>query len=223
MRKPVDSGAPEAAPGLPRPGGSADALALRCRTAVLSAVLILSPAGCGPDASDSGKASRTRASPTPASPSAGLPEGDSWRSAYVSESGDAETRDVAAASAIEDWAIGRDRIHVSTAIEKASGYSTFFLHYGGKKWRNYDAAADLPKLATLGLTVLEASGPDNVWLALGGLLPAGQNRARSQRPTVSSDCCFTKSSGYRTPNRSGVLGTSGRAGPTRGTSTTAWW
>lgn len=48
-------------------------------------------------------------------------------------------------------------------------------------------------------------------------------QARSQRPTVSSDCCFTKSSGYRTPNRSGALGTSGRAGPTRGTSTTAWW
>ncbi|MFI9780700.1 hypothetical protein ACIHCV_39565 [Streptomyces sp. NPDC051956] len=139
-------------------------LPLRCRTAVLSAVLILSLAGCGPDTSDSGKASRTRASPTSASPSAGLPEGDSWRSAYVSESDDAEIRDVAAASATEGWAIGRDRIHVSTAIEKASGYSTFFLHYDGEKWRDYDAAAELPKLATLGLTVLEASGPDNVWL-----------------------------------------------------------
>ncbi|WP_329569658.1 hypothetical protein [Streptomyces sp. NBC_01361] len=109
---------------------------------MLSAVLILSPAGCGPDASDSGKASRTRASPTPASPSAGLPEGDSWRSAYVSASGDAEIRDV---------------------------------------------AAELPKLAALGLTVLEASGPDNVWL-FSTDLPLG---------TLGTDPAFARWDGKR--------------------------
>ncbi|WP_329433829.1 MULTISPECIES: hypothetical protein [unclassified Streptomyces] len=48
--------------------------------------------------------------------------GESWRSAYVSESDDAEIMDVAAASATDGWAIGRDRAHVSTATEKAGGY-----------------------------------------------------------------------------------------------------
>jgi hypothetical protein len=67
-------------------------LPLRCTAAVLSAVPILSLAGCGPDASDSGKASRTRASPTPASPSAGLPEGDSWRSARPGQAAGREPR-----------------------------------------------------------------------------------------------------------------------------------
>ncbi|MCX5086471.1 hypothetical protein [Streptomyces sp. NBC_00401] len=41
--------------------------------------------------------------------SAVLPEGESRRSAYVSESDDAEFMDVAAASATDGWAIGRDR------------------------------------------------------------------------------------------------------------------
>ncbi|MFI8792704.1 hypothetical protein [Streptomyces sp. NPDC055105] len=39
-------------------------------------------------------------------------------------------------------------------------HSTFFLHHDGKSWQEYDAAAELPKLAALGLTVLERSGPD---------------------------------------------------------------
>ncbi|MCX5440071.1 hypothetical protein [Streptomyces sp. NBC_00063] len=94
-------------------------LPLRHRTALLSVVLILSLTGCGRDTSGSGKASPP---PAPASPSAGLPEGESWRSAYVSESDDAEIMDVAAASATDGWAIGRDRAHVSTATEKAGGY-----------------------------------------------------------------------------------------------------
>ncbi|MFE2736375.1 hypothetical protein [Streptomyces sp. NPDC059349] len=90
-------------------------LPLHRRTAVLSVALILSLAGCGRDTSGSGKASPTPASPIPASPSAGLPEGESRRSAYVSESDDAEIMDVAAACATDGWAIGRDRAHVSTA------------------------------------------------------------------------------------------------------------
>ncbi|MFF2254287.1 MULTISPECIES: hypothetical protein [unclassified Streptomyces] len=138
-------------------------LLLRPRTALLSVVLILSLTGCGRDTSGSGKASPPPASPAPASPSAGLPEGESWRGAYVSESDDAEIMDVAA-SATDGRAIGRDRADVSTATEKADGYSTFFLHYDGRSWQGYDAAAELPQLAALGLTVLEASGPDNVWL-----------------------------------------------------------
>ncbi|MFB7714578.1 hypothetical protein [Streptomyces sp. NPDC056105] len=42
------------------------------------------------------------------SPSAALPEGESRRSAHVSESDDAEFMDVAAATT-DGWAIGRDR------------------------------------------------------------------------------------------------------------------
>ncbi|MFD0066812.1 hypothetical protein [Streptomyces sp. NPDC056690] len=141
-------------------------LLLRPRTALLSVVLILSLTGCGRDTSGSGKASPPPASPAPASPSAGLPEGESWRGAYVSESDDAEIMDVAA-SATDGRAIGRDRADVSTATEKADGYSTFFLHYDGRSWQGYDAAAELPQLAALGLTVLEASGPDNDWLLAG--------------------------------------------------------
>ncbi|MGW6359243.1 hypothetical protein ACWFR5_29725 [Streptomyces sp. NPDC055092] len=95
--------------------------------------------------------------------------------------------DVAAASATDGWAIGRDRTHVSTATEKAGGYSTFFLHYDGKSWREYDAAAELPKLATLGLTVLEASGPDNVWL-FSTDLPLG---------TLGTDPAFARWDGKR--------------------------
>ncbi|MER5960237.1 hypothetical protein [Streptomyces sp. NPDC001893] len=80
----------------------------RRRTTVLSVLLILSLTGCGRDTSDSGKASSRPASPTQTSLSAALPEGES-RSAYASESDDAEFMDVAAASATDGWAIGRDR------------------------------------------------------------------------------------------------------------------
>ncbi|WP_157902807.1 hypothetical protein [Streptomyces jeddahensis] len=128
---------------------------MRCRAAVLSAVLILALAGCGQRTGGSGKASPRPVSPsvslapgkashTPASPSVGPAAEEGWRSAYVSESDDAEIMDVAAASATEGWAIGRDRAHLSTATEKADGYSTFFLHYDGKTWH---VAAELPKLA----------------------------------------------------------------------------
>ncbi|MFF1399921.1 hypothetical protein ACFVZD_39785 [Streptomyces sp. NPDC058287] len=89
------------------------------------------------------KASPKPASPTHALPSAALPEGESRRSAYVSESDDAEIMDVAAAavaSATDGWAIGRGRVRVSTATEKAGGDSTFFLHYDGESWHEYDAA-----------------------------------------------------------------------------------
>lgn len=75
---------------------------------------------------------------------------EGWHSACISESDDAEIMDVAAATATEGWAIGRDRAHVSTTIEKAGRYSAFFLHYDGKPWQDYDVAAELPKLATLG-------------------------------------------------------------------------
>lgn len=94
-------------------------LPLRHRTALLSVVLILSLTGGGRDTSGSGKASPP---PAPASPSMRPAGGESWRSAYVSESDDAEIMDVAAASATDGWAIGRDRAHVSTATEKAGGY-----------------------------------------------------------------------------------------------------
>ncbi|WP_432167119.1 hypothetical protein [Streptomyces sp. bgisy031] len=62
--------------------------------------------------------------------------------------------DVAAASATDGWAIGRDRAHASSATEKAGAHSAFLLHYDGKSWQQYDATAEMPKLATLGLTVL---------------------------------------------------------------------
>ncbi|MFD7205432.1 hypothetical protein [Streptomyces sp. NPDC059893] len=155
-------------------------LLLLPRTALLSVVLILSLTGCGRDTSGSGKASPPPASPAPASPSAGLPEGESRRSAYVSESDDAEIMDVAA-SATGGRAIGRDRADVSTATEKADGYSTFFLHYDGRSWQGYDAAAELPQLAALGLTVLEASGPDNVWLFSTDLPPGALGTDRPSR------------------------------------------
>ncbi|MFE7161186.1 hypothetical protein [Streptomyces sp. NPDC057636] len=143
-------------------------LPLRRRAAALSVLLILSPTGCGRDASDSGKASPRPASPTQTSPSVGLPEGERWRSGYVSESDDAEIMDVAAASATDGWAIGRDRAHVSTATEKAGGYSTFFLRYDGKSWQEYDAAAEA-----------RHSRPDRP-----GGVRAGQRLAVQHRPSA---------------------------------------
>ncbi|MFD4713928.1 hypothetical protein ACFWN5_30190 [Streptomyces sp. NPDC058430] len=240
-------------------------LLLLPRTALLSVVLILSLTGCGRDTSGSGKASPPPASPAPASPSAGLPEGESWRGAYVSESDDAEIMDVAAASATDGRAIGRDRAHVSTATENAGGYSTFFLHYDGRSWQGYDAAAELPQLATLGLTVRAGQrlavqhrpsagrpgdrpafarwdgkrwrevplppamtdkvkgaavfAPDDVWLLAGEQRrPPPGRRLDSEQATWHWD-----GSRWTTPDRSGALDTSGRAGPTRRTSTTAWW
>ncbi|MFC9457806.1 hypothetical protein [Streptomyces sp. NPDC056983] len=188
---------------------------------------------------------------------------------YVSESDDAEIMDVAAASATDGRAIGRDRAHVSTATEKAGGYSTFFLPYDGRSWQGYDDAAELPQLAALGLKVLEASGPDNVWLFSTDLPPgalgtdpafarwdgkrwrevplppamtdkvkgaavfapddvwllAGEQRRPPPGRRLDSEQATWHWDGSRwtTPDRSGALDTSGRAGPTRRTSTTAWW
>ncbi|MGC4979463.1 hypothetical protein ACLQ18_02160 [Streptomyces sp. DT193] len=117
---------------------------------------------CGGQARDAdGRTPSTTKSKT-ASPSPSAKAG-AWKVAYSSKADNAELRALSVASDRDAWAVG------------AAGDDwdkTFFVHYDGRQWRDYDAAADLPKLSGPAQVELASSGPGNTWF-FGTDNPAG--------------------------------------------------
>ncbi|MGW7612648.1 hypothetical protein ACWGKW_36460 [Streptomyces sp. NPDC054766] len=117
---------------------------------------------CGGQARDAdGKTPSTTKSKT-ASPSPSAKAG-AWKVAYSSKADNAELRALSVASDQDAWAVG------------AAGDDwdkTFFVHYDGRQRRDYDAAADLPKLSGPAQVELASSGPGNTWF-FGTGNPAG--------------------------------------------------
>ncbi|MFF3617311.1 hypothetical protein [Streptomyces sp. NPDC002580] len=85
---------------------------------------------------------------------------DGWRIAYSGTSDNAMLIGLAAASDRDAWAVG-------TTLDRDP--ESFFLHYDGRRWRDYDAATELPVLTRLSAQHprLQSSGPDNTWLFAG--------------------------------------------------------
>jgi hypothetical protein len=77
-----------------------------------------------------------------------------WKIACSSKTDNAELRALYVTFGRDAWAVGR--------AEDDWG-STFFVHYDVRQWRDYDAAADLPKPNRPARGELASSGPRNAW------------------------------------------------------------
>ncbi|MCX4992818.1 MULTISPECIES: hypothetical protein [unclassified Streptomyces] len=125
------------------------------RVAGAAAVLCLTLlTACGGQARDADARTPSTTRSKTASPSPSAKEG-AWKIAYSSKEDNAELRALSVASDRDAWAVG---------LAGDDWDKTFFVHYDGREWRDYDAAADLPKLSRLSLVELASSGPGNTWL-----------------------------------------------------------
>ncbi|MCQ4211361.1 hypothetical protein [Streptomyces longispororuber] len=77
-----------------------------------------------------------------------------WRIEYVSRPDNVELRTLSVNSAQDAWAFG---------LAGEDWDSRLLVHYDGRRWTEYDFAADLPEIRGVTLAELASSGPDNTW------------------------------------------------------------